>query len=384
MRREKLIIPVLLGVLLLLNGIPAFADAADDGILTLEEAKELALKNDVKYNLQQSYIQDAIENYNEVIENNSGNVGGRYSNIADKAAAEISQDIAIENAAISLRKAIFNKEDMKRSSDYEVTNAFYDVIKAEYSLENAEADLESKKNDLETAKIKYELNITAKSSYSQAEAAYETSKAAYDKALSDLKTSRLQLGKSIGEDLNALNVRLDKTFKVPDIGSIDLDKIKKGYPEKNSAYLSAKEQYKLAEYKLALTEEEYDYYFEKLKNMSSSVQEKFDDMLYDAQEEFNDAEYSYNEKLDELDETLESQYNSLKDQYKSYEEQKAELDEARLEAQENEIKYQMGLIKKSELDSSIANVAKLEKRLNTTIMNINIQYMNIMQYSSDK
>ncbi|MHB1391827.1 MAG: hypothetical protein ACYCYE_01915 [Clostridia bacterium] len=77
--------------------------------------------------------------------------------------------VSIENAASSSRKAVFSRNDLKRASDCNVTDAFYGVIKAKYSLMDAEADMELKKKDLETAKIKYSLSIITKNSFSQAE-----------------------------------------------------------------------------------------------------------------------------------------------------------------------------------------------------------------------
>ncbi|MHB1391828.1 MAG: hypothetical protein ACYCYE_01920 [Clostridia bacterium] len=91
MKKLRLIISIILCVVLLFSSIAAFADTEDDGILALEEAKALALKNDVQFNLQQSYIQQASENYDEVYENNTKTDNTNYNSLADRASATISR-----------------------------------------------------------------------------------------------------------------------------------------------------------------------------------------------------------------------------------------------------------------------------------------------------
>jgi len=159
-----------------------FADNINTGLLTLSEAKNLALKNNVQYNLQEIYIQDAIDKYEELSKDSSGTPTGS-SNAADKAASVISKKVSLESAASNVTKAVLNKQDLKRASDYEVTNAFYTVIKSQNSLANAELNLELKKKELELAKVKYGFEIMTKASLIKTEEAYNSQKASYNKAL---------------------------------------------------------------------------------------------------------------------------------------------------------------------------------------------------------
>ncbi|HQL35087.1 MAG TPA: hypothetical protein PLG67_00675 [Bacillota bacterium] len=163
MRRKFPILSVILCITLLLNFITAFADATEDGLLTLEEAKALALKNDIHYHYQDKYIQDAKDKYAELSEDNSKG-SRRGSNIAQKEAARISGKIQLENAYSNIRKAILTKADMKRSSDSDTANAFYAVIEAQNSLAIALKDLELKREDQKKAEFKYILNIISKNS----------------------------------------------------------------------------------------------------------------------------------------------------------------------------------------------------------------------------
>lgn len=378
MKKLCLMISVILCVTLMFTGI-TFADSPSDGILTLDEAKELALKNDVLFNLQDSYIEQAKENYDEVYSDNSKSVTSKGT-LANKVAAEVSQDAAIENAAFSVRKAISKKDDLKITSDSDVTNTFYGVIKAKYALIEAEADINLKKNALETGRIKYGLNLITMDSLSQSETAYASAQAAYNKAFSDLQNSMLKLEKSIGVEMGSLKDQLDMTLNIPDIKSLDINKIKEDNLKNNSTYYSLSESYKTAKNKLLTTQARYDDYYDKLKN-NSTLRDAFDNMLYDAQRSFDDAEYSYNQKISDMNDTFDNQYSSINDLFESYGDQKNQLEDKRLEIDNNKIRYQMGLLSKSALDTSLLSLTKLEDQLSTTIMNLNTQYLSLTQYS---
>jgi len=359
-----------------------FADNINTGLLTLSEAKNLALKNNVQYNLQEIYIQDAIDKYEELSKDSSGTPTGS-SNAADKAASVISKKVSLESAASNVTKAVLNKQDLKRASDYEVTNAFYTVIKSQNSLANAELNLELKKKELELAKVKYGFEIMTKASLIKTEEAYNSQKASYNKALFELENNVMKLEKSIGEALSVYNNRLDTSIVIPDINSINLDKVKVDNIKNNPSYFSAREQYKLAEYKLALTEEKYYDYYEDSKSKSSAVEEKFDDMLYDVRKQFDDAENSYNEKLDNLEETIKNQYENLKDAYKSYEDLKNDFEVEKQKVELNRMKYRMKLITIAALESGEANLKKLDSQIFDSASNVIIQYLNMTQYSMD-
>lgn len=380
MKKLCFVSSLIICVLLLSGSIAISADALDDGLLTLEEAKALALKNDINYRYQDKYIQDAKDNYKKLSEDTSIN-SRRGSNIAQKESARISSKIQLENAYSNIRKAVLTKADLKRSSDNDTVNSFYGVIEAENSLANALTDLELKRQELKKAEFKYKLNIISKNSLTQAEESYRNSEAAYNKAAMELESCILKLGKSIGQELDMSRVKLDTTLSIPDIKSIDLEKIKEDNLENNLSYFSAREQYKLAEYELALTEEKYEDYYDELKKGSSNVREEFENMLFNAQKKFEDAEYSYNEKLKDLEESLKEQYKSLEDLYESYMEQKEDINDMKLTVKENKIKYTMGIITKAALDSSIANLEKLERQMVSTIIKLNKQYMSLVQYS---
>lgn len=380
MKKLCVTISIVLCMTLLFSSAKAFADTVDDNILTLEEAKQIALDNDVQFNLQQSNIQKASESYENVYESNTKTDKTNYSNIAERAAGEVSRKITIEKAASSVRKAVFNRNDLKRESDYNVTEAYYGVLTAKLNLEDAEADKLLSYKELETAKIKYSLQIITKNTLSQAEDKYESSETAYNNAFTEVQKSMTTLSNSIGKTLDVFSDQIDMALSIPDIYSLDLNKIKEDYMENNSSFYSAKEEYDIAEYKLQLTQEKYDYYYKRLPNRTTTIEEKLNDMLYEAQRDFDDVKYSYGEKEKNLDLTLSNQYISINKSYKSYENLLKDLEEEKLTVTQNRIKYQMGLIKKAELESSEAEFKKLENHIKTAIANLIVQYVNMTQY----
>jgi len=365
-----------------IGSIPAFADTDDDKVLTLEEAKALALENDVQFNLQQGYIRNASDNYESVYESNSGSDNKNYSNVAERAKAEVSRKMSIENAASSVRKAVFTRNDLKRQSDYTVTVAYYGVVNAKLELENAEAEKALSYKNLETAKTKYMLELIKKSELSAAEDAYDSAVKACDNAFTEVQKSMVELSNSIGKTLDVFNDQIDMTVSVPDIKGLDLNKIKEDYMKNNSSWYSSKEAYDLAEYQLQLTEDKFDYYYKRLPNRTTSLEDKLEDMLEDAQREFDDAKYSYTEKEKELDATLSNQYISINKSYDSYENLLKDLEKEKQAHEDNKVKYQMGLVTKTELDNDEASIAKLENQIQSAIADLIVEYVNMMQYST--
>lgn len=360
---------------------PASAAAADDKILTLEEAKALALENDVQYNLQQGYIQNASESYEEVYDNNSSSDKSNYSNIAERAKAEVSRKMSIEKAASSVRKAVFARNDLKRESDYSVTVAYYGALNALLGQENAELEKALSQKKLETAKIKYSLQLIKKSELADAEKAYDTAVYECDNAFKEVQKSFVELSNSIGKNLDIYNDKLDMTVTIPDISSLDMNKIKEDYMKNNSGFYSAKETYDLAEYQLQLTEDKFDYYYKRLPNRTTALEDKLKDMLEDAQREFDDAKYSYVQKENELDATLNNQYISINKSLASYEELLKDLEEEKQTLETDRIKYQMRLVTKTDLESDEAALGKLENQIQAAIADLIVEYAGMTQYS---
>jgi len=379
MKKTRYIICTIICLALLFNGTAA-SEPTESGILTLNEAKELALKNNMQLKLQQIYIQQASDNYDKVYENNKRTSKGDYTDAAERAAADVARKISIENAASNLRKAIFNRNDLKRASDYNVTIAYYNILKSIYSLEDQKRNVELKEKTLDAAEMKYRFDLTDKNSLTQAEDSLEAAKASYDKSLSDVKDNMAALSKLIKRDLDFYSDKMDMNIILPNINDLDLDAIKKDNIINNPGFFTAKEQYDVAEYKLELTEEKYDHY-RGLPNRASEIMEKFEDILYEAQWNFDEIKYNYDEKEKELVISLNNQFSSINSMQESYKSQKKKIEEGESSLQKDKIKFQMGLITNSVLEQNQSSLENLKNQLNIININMNIQYTSITQYS---
>jgi|GEM_PF-665814 len=382
MKKLCLILSAIICLTAAIGCFPASAAATDDDkTLTLEEAKALALENDVQFNLQQGYIQNASENYEEVYDNNSGSDKSNYSNVAERAKAEVSRKMSIENAASSVRKAVFARNDLKRESDYTVTVAYYGAVNALLDQENSDLEKALTLKKLDTAKIKYSLQLIKKSELSDAEKAYDTAVKECDNAFKEVQKSFVELSNSIGKNLDVFNDKLDMSVTIPDINALDMNKIKEDYMKNNSSFYSAKESYDLAEYQLQLTEDKFDYYYKRLPNRTTAIEDKLEDMLEDAQREFDDAKYSYVQKENDLDATLNNQYISINKSYDSYKELLEDLEDEKQTLETDKVKYRMGLATKTDLESDEAALAKLENQIQAAIADLTVEYVNMTQYS---
>ncbi|HOR85512.1 MAG TPA: TolC family protein [Bacillota bacterium] len=379
MKKTRYIICTIICLALLFNGTAA-SEPTESGILTLNEAKELALKNNMQLKLQQIYIQQASDNYDKVYENNKRTSKGDYTDAAERAAADVARKISIENAASNLRKAIFNRNDLKRASDYNVTIAYYNILKSIYSLEDQKRNVELKEKTLDAAEMKYRFDLTDKNSLTQAEDSLEAAKASYDKSLSDVKDNMAALSKLIKRDLDFYSDKMDMNIILPNINDLDLGAIKKDNIINNPSFFTAKEQYDVAEYKLELTEEKYDHY-RGLPNRASEIMEKFEDILYEAQWNFDEIKYNYDEKEKELVISLNNQFSSINSMQESYKSQKKKIEEGESSLQKDKIKFQMGLITNSVLEQNQSSLENLKNQLNIININMNIQYTSITQYS---
>jgi len=379
MKKTRYIICTIICLALLFNGTAA-SEPTESGILTLNEAKELALKNNMQLKLQQIYIQQASDNYDKVYENNKRTSKGDYTDAAERAAADVARKISIENAASNLRKAIFNRNDLKRASDYNVTIAYYNILKSIYSLEDQKRNVELKEKTLDAAEMKYRFDLTDKNSLTQAEDSLEAAKASYDKSLSDVKDNMAALSKLIKRDLDFYSDKMDMNIILPNINDLDLGAIKKDNIINNPSFFTAKEQFDVAEYKLELTEEKYDHY-RGLPNRASEIMEKFEDILYEAQWNFDEIKYNYDEKEKELVISLNNQFSSINSMQESYKSQKKKIEEGESSLQKDKIKFQMGLITNSVLEQNQSSLENLKNQLNIININMNIQYTSITQYS---
>lgn len=368
-------------MIMILSVLTVAGDSDVKTILTLEEAKALALENDVQFKLQQSYINQKKEDYNIMSDNFNANRGVKAGTAAGKAEGRINNQVALENANYAVKQEIFNKNDLKRASDYNVTTAYYDVMKAKYTLENAERAMELAQKDLEIADIKLAQGMITKNEHSQAENAYKASKTEYDAAFTSLTDKMKTLSKEIGKDLDVNKDDIDMKISIPDISKIDLEKIKTDNLNNNPAFFSAKKAVDLAKYKQFLINSEYDDNYDKMKRMTDTARNEFDIMLHDADRDYENAQYQYDEAIKELDISLKTLYSGIITSMDAIENLKKSVADMKTTVKNDNLKYSMNLISQIELSKSESALKDSENRLNTAIVNLNTQYLTLTQYS---
>ncbi len=366
---------------MLLSTFTVAGDSEVKTILTLKEAKALALENDVQFKIQQSYINQKKEDYAVMSENFNANRGVKASTAAGKAEGRINNQVALENANYAVKQEIFNKNDLKRASDYNVTIAYYDVMKAKYTLDNAQRAMELAQKDLEIAEVRFNIGEYTKNDLSRAENAYKSSKTQYDAAFSSLEDKMKTLSNEIGKDLNINNDDIDMTIGIPDISSIDLDKIKTDNLNNNPAFFSAKKAVDLAKYKQFLVSSEYDDNYDKMKRMTDTARNEFDIMLHDADRDYENAKYQYDEAVKELEISLKTQYSGITTQMETIVNLKKSVADMETTVKNDRLRYSLDLLSQNELSKSESALKDLENSLNTAIVNLNAQYLALTQYS---
>lgn len=381
MKKRSAALSILLCVAMLFSSITVFAGTDGDKVLTLEEAKKIALDNDVQFKLQQSYIKQKSEDYDDIYDIYSRGPKDNYNSIVERAEAEIKYKMTIENAASVVRQEIFKRNDLKRKSDYDVTIAYYDVMMANYSLDDAKRSMELAKKDLDIAKVKLEHGLITKNILSQIENAYTASQTEYNKTFSELQNAMAALSKNIGKNLDVFNDKIDMTISIPDAAALDLNKIKEDYMKNSSSFYSLSEALDMAEYQQDLTEEKYDYYEKRLPHRSEKIEDALDDMKYKADRDYDNARYQYSEAEKGLDVTLNSLYTGVNTLLETVQTLQKNVDDTKTTVEQNRIRYDLGLISKNDLDKSESALKDLENTLNNTIISLNTQYLNLTQYS---
>ncbi len=365
--------------IMLLSTLTVVGDPGGKTLLTLEEAKAQALKDDTQYKLQESYIQQKLEDYNDLADDYTGYSKG--SSVAEKAENRINSQISLDSAYNSVELEVFNKNDIKRKSDYDVTTAYYNVMKAKYSLENAKRTMDLAKKDLDIAKIKLEHGLITKSALTQVENAYKSSQTEYNKAVSDLQNDMATLSKNIGGKLDISNVEIDMTIYMPNVAALDLNKIKDYNIKNNSKFFSLKNALDTAKYKSYLTDDSYDSYKEDKVKLSEKIEDEFAAMKYEAKRDYDDAQYQFDEAVKELDISLKSQYSGIITMIETIENLKKSVENTKTTLAQNSIKYNLGLISKNEFENSESALKDMENQLATSIVNLSSQYLALTQYN---
>ena len=380
MKKRNTALAILLCTAMLFSSITVFADADEDNILTLEKAKQIALDNDVQFKLQQSYIKQKSEDYDDIYDIYSR--GPRdYDSVVQRAEAEIEYKMTIERAASAVRQEIFKRNDLKRKSDYEVTNAYYNVMTSNYEVEDAQRAVDIAKKDLDVAKIKLEQGLITKNMLSQYESEYRLKQTEYNKAFTGLQNNMASLSKLMGKNLDVFNTKIDMTISMPNLAALDLNKIKEDYMKQSPDFYALSEALDMAEYKQQLTEDKYDYYFKRLPHRSTKIEDELNDMKYKADRDYDNAKYQYQEAEKALDVLVNTLYSGIHTLQQSIWTLQKNVEDTKVAVEHNQLKRKLEMITALDLEKSESALKELENTLNKTIITINKQYLELTQYS---
>ncbi len=364
---------------MLLSTLTVAADSGGKTILTLEEAKKIALKNNTQYKLQESYIQEKLEDYRDIADKTT--ISNKGSSVVDKISNRINNKLAVDSAYNAVELEIFNKNDIKRASDYKVTNAYYNVMKAKYSLDSKNRTMELSRKDLEIGEIQFTLGLITKTTLSQLENSYKASQATYSSAFSDFENSVSALSKEIGKTLDVSEDDIDMTIGIPDTTSLDLEKLKADNLKNNPSFFNIINTLELAEYKQLMVEQEYEDYEESVSRISENIENQFNDLKYKANRDYEDTKYAYDEALKDLELSLKSQLAAITTMQESITNIRKSFDNTITTHEQNKTKYGLGLISRNEFEKSEFAIKDVQNQLSTAIVNLNTQYLALTQYS---
>lgn len=354
------------------------ADSDQVRRLTLEEAKQMAIENNIKYQLQDSYISDAGDSYDEVIESNKRAAKYASQGFLGYFNSLINPEVLVENAGNKIKSERLKKEDIRRKSDYNVENAFLAIKKAQYSLEDANYDIVIKQKDYEIGKIKFELGLIKSSEFNALEKAYTDAVSAKNIAQNKLYEELQGLNRLIGREITDYNIEPVITLNIIDISTIDLDKIRKEYIENDTTLQGLELAVDSARRKYDLTKEQYEKFVEKLKvqNSREDMQKAYDNAIRD----YDNARSSFEDATKDLDITLNTTYNSLMATDVTIKNLIRDIEDAKIDLKNLKISYDLGLVSKVDYENAEIRLKTMQNKMKSSIVDMNKLYIGLMLY----
>lgn len=353
------------------------ADSSQIRRMTLEEAQKIALQNNIKYQLQDSYISDALQNYYDTQDANDKMSSRPTSGMMNYFNRTITPEISSDSAANSVKLSRFEKEDIKRTSDYNVKVAFLNIKKAQMELENKKNDTSSKLKDFETAKLRADLGYITKDALKQFEKAYNDSIADQQVTYEDLKNKYQTLNRYLGRAVDDYNIEIVYDLNKISIDNISLDQIRETNIKNNKSFYSAEQSVALAKRKYDLTKERYEH-FEKLGVQNS--RQSMLDAYSDAERDYENAKKSFEDATKDLDISLNSTYNSLTNTVDAADRLERDINDFKDELSKLKIKYDLGLVAKNDYDKQLTALETMQNSFNSLLANVDIQYSSLMLY----
>lgn len=209
MKRSNYIFIILLTALLI-NVLP-LTTTADEGILTLQQAKELALKNSNEIKEQKLNVDKADKAKRDA--------DAAYTRIVANYFTE-AQEATVTNAREGYRAALNAYTDSKTqfqnkklSLEYDVESLYFSILNTERDLTIMGYDLRLKADLAKIERLKLELGMSTENKVSEAEIALDSLHSSYNGKNTGLQNSKATMNKYIGREPN-VTLRLDSAVQL--------------------------------------------------------------------------------------------------------------------------------------------------------------------------
>lgn len=371
---------IIMSVLVLFSGFIVFADSDQQIVMTLEEAQKRALENSFEYSRQDDYINDSLQDYYDTADNNDKSYGSASKGFYEYFIKPVTLEASMQSAVNNVKAARLNKLNVKRTSDLNVLKAFINIRKAQCDLENAKKESIIKSEEYEAAKAKYNMGLITKTELRKYLTSSKSASDASTAALRSLQKEMQTLNRYLGRELTDYNLKPVMDLQNIDIASIDIEKLREDYISKSENLYSLELKLSLAKRKYDLTKERHEEFSVRLAVQNS--REKMEEALYDAEKEYENARKAFENATIDLDMSLKTSYDALKSLSDSAIDLQEEIEISKAESEKAKTRYDMKLIKKTEMDRVLIETETLNNKLISNLADLNLQYANLMIYSN--
>lgn len=343
-------------------------------ILTLEAAVNAGINNSSKLGLQQKKIN--LEEDKLDIQEDLGN---------DDGYAHDSQDLAIKEAKQ-------NKEILEDQIKQDVTDAYYEIVAKEKDLNNVKGQLEIKTKEFKDSELKQKLGLLISTDLKTLEISLQTLKNSLQDKENTLKNSKDFFKVLTDKNLNEYTLEQDPKFEAFKIeGSVDeyLDNIVEKYYKYDKKSTELLKDY-VKDIKVSRPSEAPS-----SSNYSDDIDTTTGLVTKSARDKYNDAMDKYKADMASYQKYLETRYNSsvqsvTLDENKKNTKQTLKVNYAKLLNIENTIntdrvnlevnnkqlsilklKYDMGLVTKTEYNKQVLQSEDLDTKLRADIDDYN-------------
>ncbi|MGE5633092.1 MAG: TolC family protein [Caulobacteraceae bacterium] len=379
MKKLCFVLSIMLCMAVLFPSLTAQADSTGVVKITLEEAQARALENSLDYQQQDGVISDALDSYYNTQDSNEKQASSASKSFIDYFNKPVTLEINLETAANKVKATRLQKENLKRTSDYNVMKAFVNIKKAQNALDTAKNNTAAKYSEYETAKAKYSFGLITASALKQAENTYKSAQDSETTAQKNLQQQIQTLNRYLGRELTDYNIEPVIEFSIIDLSKIDLDKVREDNIKNKESLYNLELNAETAKRKYDLTKEQYDKFVVKynVQNSRDDMEEAYDD----ATSEYDQARKAFEDATIDLDMQLNTAYDSLKSAVENINELNEDLVLAKSDAEKASIQYDMGLISKDKLNEAESKLKDLDIQIKNSTADLNLKYAELMMYS---